>query len=316
MHFEPHFDLIPSATAFADAPYFYLTLWVLTILFVIGFVLPALIGFLGFGRCTVRAVRVGSAPSNQKAPILLQIYDQLKDLGFEPLGLLRFSYWCSGGRWRWTNDSRAFYRREENCGVLVGRNRISESDKVIFWSVFADGKEVRTTNVDVGVFFKRGNVNQELETADMVEMITKHREAVNRLREAGGTVAFHPIAGLFEKDSQPSGFAPDNKAVVLKNLAIELCCFALAIGVLNEAMVLESASAIFLAFVAILIGLMVPLGLLYLEDALERSRPARVLDVCRSSVSLESLPGPSKGDGPSSEQITTDDRHRIRDRLP
>jgi hypothetical protein len=114
-----------------------------------------------------------------KGDLYAHYYGQLRQLGFEPLGV----YWeqVIFGR---PSQEFAFVLPKENCQAIV--YRLAGGDfRVVFKTVFVDGALVKTCNYSRDPQKETDCLVQGVPTQNLMTALAEHRQAVARFRLAG-----------------------------------------------------------------------------------------------------------------------------------
>jgi hypothetical protein len=169
--------------------------------------LPSILSLLGLSRLSARASTNSPRLENPAWPIDMTIYVQLRDLGFEAVGLLRLRYWFWSGCWVSTVHCRVFYLGNDNCCALVANGT------VLLLSYFDSGPAVMTSNTlaleQVGSLSEEEVVQRVRAKIDaesnMQDLLVKHEAAVTQAA-TGRQLGRNAVSALLEDRARAAGF--------------------------------------------------------------------------------------------------------------
>ena len=158
----------------------WLALWVVALLSFLLVSLPMLLGMLGLTRvrktCDYGAEITVSPNVADQYEVLV---GQLRELGFEALGVKRTAVRFHSYHWLWRCESQVFGSRRLGCYAAVYQLAPGERLRVCLTSVFADGSIVQTGNslkqllIEEDDHFRSG-----LPTSDMNELVKGHQRTI------------------------------------------------------------------------------------------------------------------------------------------
>ncbi len=160
-------------------------LWGAAALVAVWIVGPLLLMALGLTRVGFRIV--GGPEALEPAgddPQYAYLFEQLRDLGFEPLGARQEIGWFSAQHWyKSFPPGRVFASRAGDCFVTLYRIFAGQPWRLSFHTVFTDGSLLSTANqmpnfrVDMPGYYRWAHV-----TADLADLLAMHREAAENYR--------------------------------------------------------------------------------------------------------------------------------------
>ena len=122
-------------------------LWGAAVLVVAYIFLPSVVSALGLTFCWTRVDDDAAAlEPAEDDPEYQELFEQLRRLGFDPVGIRRTIHWFCLHRWRRVFRSRVFAVRAGDCIALAYKLRSWDCWRLGFVTAFSDGGIVETAN--------------------------------------------------------------------------------------------------------------------------------------------------------------------------
>lgn len=115
------------------------------------------------------------------------LFDQLRRLGFEPVGRRGNTFWFFLHHWCKNFQSRVFAARQGDCIALTYKLRDWDPWRLCFATAFSDGAILQTANQMESFRIQEAKfVRWGLATPDRALLLERHREACLNFAAAGG----------------------------------------------------------------------------------------------------------------------------------
>jgi hypothetical protein len=159
--------------------------------------LPAVLSALGltYRQGSIDDEAAALEPSGDDAEYEA-LFDQLRRLGFEPVGRRSNTCWFFLHHWYRSFHSRVFAVRQGDCIALTYKLRAWDPWRLCFATAFSDGAILQTANQMESFHIEEPNyLRWALATPDRALLLERHREACRDFAAAGGrSVAVLPAA--------------------------------------------------------------------------------------------------------------------------
>jgi hypothetical protein len=149
--------------------------------------LPAILNALGltYRQGSIDYDSMALEPSGDDAEYGA-VFDQLRRLGFEPVGKRNQTIWFFLHHWRKTFQSRVFALRRGHCIALIYKLRIWDDWRLCFVTAFTDGAVLETANQMENFRIEEPDyLRWGLATPDRALLLERHREACQDFATAG-----------------------------------------------------------------------------------------------------------------------------------
>ena len=157
--------------------------------------LPMFFMMLGQTRVTF-AVLGGpeAAQPTDNDPQYADLYERLRNLGFEPLGSRREIGWFANGHWyKRSLPGRIWATPGRDCFVSLYRLFPDEPWRLAFSTIFTDGSAVQTANQMTRLRIEEPDyLRQACPSPDLSEVLRQHRQTAEDFRATWGRVVAAP----------------------------------------------------------------------------------------------------------------------------
>lgn len=207
--------------------------WLLSLLVTVDFVwlaLPSLV-FLVYGSVSTHHAESGMDDAD--LPVDPRIYNQLLDLGLQPLGAIRTRHWLTCNGWNKRVKQCVFGGGERRCLVLVWTTYEGESPYIRFLSFFQDGHCISTSNEYVGQFRVGNHAARALLSCDVSRLAEFHFDKVGVWTAIGHPLHHHDTIPLLLNNFQTAQQLPFPIRNELVSLRLTMFIAVLAVPALT-----------------------------------------------------------------------------------